>query len=102
MSTRFFLVSYLPTYAAMLYLLVLVWADAGPGTSFKRAWQTATDLTAAQVVLLILLIMLIAILVMPLQLGLVRILEGAWPAWFGGSLSVKWQVKRKEKLETAA
>ena len=55
MNTRFFLVNYLTTYVALLYLLVLVWAGRGRGTSFERAWQTASRLTATQIVLIALL-----------------------------------------------
>ena len=56
---RFYLVGYLPTYAAALFLLVLVWAGA-PGwsgrkdhqLSFTAAWATASHLSLGEVVML--------------------------------------------------
>lgn len=101
MGTRFFIVGFLPTYAALLFLLVLVWAVDGPGTSFKRAWKVAAGLTATQIVLIIILVLLVSLLVVPFQLGLVRVLEGAWPAWLGG-WSIGRQFARKTALEAQA
>jgi hypothetical protein len=49
---RFYLVGYLPTYAAALFVLVLVWAGArswdgrlNHQISFKTAWATASICT---------------------------------------------------------
>lgn len=102
MNTRFFLVGYLTTYVALLFLLVLIWADRGRDISFNRAWQTASQLTAAQIVLVLLLVLVLAVLLTPFQLGLVRVLEGAWPLWLGGAWSTKRKLKRKQILESAA
>ncbi|MEW9529461.1 hypothetical protein [Microbispora sp. NPDC049125] len=77
---RFFLVGYLPSYAAALFLLVLLWSGAPGELRFSRAWKTAADLDAGQVLLLILAITLAALVAQPLQLRLVRLLEGYWPA----------------------
>ncbi|MFI5914339.1 hypothetical protein [Dactylosporangium sp. NPDC051541] len=101
-GTRFFLVGYLPTYIALLYLLVLAWAVRGPGTSFTRAWRTATQLTAAQIVFVALLVLIIAVLLTPFQLGLVRVLEGAWPDRLGGDWSLERQRDRRKRLLAAA
>jgi len=79
---RFFLVSYLPTYAATVYILVLVWAGApGHEIDFGRAWKTAAALSGGEILLLAVAITLGAHLVHPLQLALVRIIEGYWPTW---------------------
>ncbi len=56
-SGRFFLVSYLPTYAASIFVLVLVWAGApvwlhhGRPLSFNRAWHTASGLGVGEVLM---------------------------------------------------
>ncbi|MEW2144211.1 hypothetical protein AB0869_15510 [Micromonospora vinacea] len=97
LGIRFFLVGYLPTYAASLFLLMLIWADGGQGTSFKRAWQVASDLTASQIVLMTLAVLLLGLMLGPLQLGVVRFLEGAWPAWLSQHAR-KWHLRRKGKL----
>ncbi|GAB3831892.1 hypothetical protein ACFPIJ_29250 [Dactylosporangium cerinum] len=102
MTARFFLVSYLPTCAALLFLLVLGWAAYGPGTSFRRAWRVATALSPTQVVLLVLLATVVAVLLMPFQLWFVRLLEGTWPGWLGGTLSVERQKARRSELARAA
>ena len=56
---RFDLISYLPTYAAALFLLVLVWAGA-PGLElaakdhrirFTAAWATASHLSLGEVMI---------------------------------------------------
>ncbi|MBO3748371.1 hypothetical protein J5X84_20035 [Streptosporangiaceae bacterium NEAU-GS5] len=76
---RFLLVDYLPTYAGALVILVLVWAGAPGQVDFARAWRTASGLSAGEIVLLGVAITLIAVLGVPLQLALVRVLEGEWP-----------------------
>lgn len=98
MAARFFLVSYLPTYVSLVFLLVLSWAVYGPGTSFKRAWKVASALTVTQIVVLVLLVMVVALLLMPFQLQFVRLLEGAWP----GRRGVRWQQGRKADLARLA
>jgi hypothetical protein len=100
-SARFFRTGYLPTYAAVFYLLLLVWAGApGRAVSFSRAWRTAERLGVAEVLLLALAVALIAVLVQPLQLSVVRVLEGGFPRWLGSGLFRKIQLDRKGKLET--
>jgi hypothetical protein len=102
MTSRFFLLGFLPVYAASIFLLVLAWADGGRGTSFKRAWLVASKLTAAQIALIVLLVLLLTLLLSPFQLPLVRVLEGAWPRRLGGGWSTARQLRRKEALAEAA
>ncbi|MFI9328747.1 hypothetical protein ACIGZJ_14515 [Kitasatospora sp. NPDC052868] len=106
---RFFLLGYLPTYAALVFLLVLVWAGArawaapeGAGLNFKAAWATAAGLGAGELVALVLAVTLLGVLLNPLQLPLVRLFEGAWPRLLGGGLALRRQRRRKRALETAA
>lgn len=83
-SGRFFLVAHLPTYAAATYLLVLCWAGApGADPRFKDAWRTAAALGAGEILLLLIAVTLSALVLHPLQLPLVRLLEGFWPRWCG-------------------
>lgn len=76
---RFFLIGYLPAYAAALFLLVLVWAGAPGQLRFSKAWKTAAALSVGEILLLIVAITLAGLVTQPLQLGLVRLLEGYWP-----------------------
>lgn len=108
-NRRFFLVGYIPIYAALLFLLLLAWAGARgwatpppSGLSFANAWATAAALSVGEVVMLALVVTLIAVLIHPLQLALVRVLEGSWPRWLGTSLARRLQVRRKRRWERAA
>ena len=77
---RFFLVDYLPTYAAGLMLASLVSAGAPGPLEAERVWRTASGLGVGQIVFAALAMTLLAVLFHPLQLPLVRLLEGQWPA----------------------
>lgn len=102
-SSRFVTVSYLPTLAVLLFLLVLIWAGApGARLSFTTAWQRAASLTAGQIFLLAVAVILLAVVLLPLQLALVRLIEGRWPAWLGSGLLRRWHLRRKAALEKAA
>jgi hypothetical protein len=106
---RFYLVNYLPTYAATLYLLTLVWAGArgysnrsGHGISFKAAWTTASRLSVSQVVAIALAVILLAVLLQPFQLAMMRLVEGSWPSWLGARPARWRQKRRKRRLEKEA
>ncbi|MFH8655550.1 hypothetical protein [Streptomyces afghaniensis] len=102
-TRRFFLVGYLPTYAGIWYLLALVWAGApGEGLDPSRAWRTMTRLGAGEIMLTALAVILTAVVTAPLQLSLVRLLEGSWPRWLGAGLGVRWQRVRKRRMAEAA
>jgi hypothetical protein len=102
-SSRFFLIGQLPTYAAAMFLLTLVWAGApGSDLAFGRAWHTASSLGVGEIVLVGLVVTLVAVLVQPLQLALVRLLEGGWPRWLGSGLCRDWQLYVKRGLEKRA
>ena len=103
---RFYLVGYLPTYAAALFLLVLVWAGA-PGWSgrtdhrirFTAAWATASHLSLGEVVLTALAVAMLAVVLQPLQLAMVGLAEGSWPGWLGTKWARRWQRSRRNRLE---
>ena len=105
-GSRFYLVGYLPTYAAVLFLLVLVWAGApgwngrpGHRLSFSAAWSTASHLSLGEVIIIALAVALLAVVLQPLQLAMVGLAEGAWPAWLGTKWARQWQRSRRNRLE---
>ncbi|MFC1437022.1 hypothetical protein ABUW04_02035 [Streptacidiphilus sp. N1-10] len=104
-GSRFFLVDYLPTFAAGLLLTVLVWAGApGPHLDFDRAWHTAADLGIGELTLAATALLLAAMLGRPLQLAVVRLLEGRWPGVLRPlrRLSCSRQQKLRRSLAAAA
>jgi hypothetical protein len=83
-GSRFSLVSYLPTYAAALFLVLLVAAQGPSGqVTFGGALHRLNGLGAATAVLLAAAILVVAVAAHPLQLPLIRLLEGYWPRWAG-------------------
>ncbi|MFE3318164.1 hypothetical protein [Nocardia sp. NPDC059195] len=75
-------VTYLPTVASLLFVLLLLWAGApGPRLDFTAAWKTANALSVTQALLLGLAVTLLTVIAHPFQIPLVRFLEGAWPSW---------------------
>ncbi len=82
-SGWFFLVSYLPTYAGALSILWLARAGApGGALCMRRAWRTAAGLGVGEIVL----ITVVAVVFQPLQLAMVRLLQGGWPDALGAGL----------------
>jgi hypothetical protein len=106
---RFYLVGYLPIYAAALFLLLIVWAGARGwhtpvqgSIDFARAWHTAAGLSIGQVVILLLGVTFAAVLLQPLQLLLLRVLEGEWwPAKIRNA-ACRFQQTRKQRLSKRA
>ncbi|MFF0018089.1 hypothetical protein [Streptomyces sp. NPDC005374] len=79
-GARFFLVDYLPTYTGAIFVLVLIWAGApGNAPDFSDAWRTIADLGTGEVLAIVLAVTLGTVLGHPLQLALMRVLEGDWP-----------------------
>ncbi|MGW6443149.1 hypothetical protein [Lentzea sp. NPDC055074] len=102
MSGRFVLVNYLPTAAGAICVLVLVWAGApGPRLDFGTAWRTAGRIGVGEAFVLVLAVTLLSLLVQPLQLALVRLLEGGWPRFTAGPFRW-WQRRRRGRLARAA
>ncbi|MFG2955386.1 hypothetical protein ACGF5O_16820 [Streptomyces sp. NPDC048291] len=102
---RFFLVSYLPTLALSLFVLVLVRAGApGEQIDLGAAWRAAARLDAGEITLLVLAVTLAALVSHPLQLPLVRLLEGYWPAALRPvrALGVRRQTRLRDRLEAEA
>jgi len=106
---RFYLVGYLPTYAAALFLLVLVWAGArawagrpGQRIRFTAAWETASHLSVGEVVLVALAVALLAVILQPLQCAMMGVAQGSWPAWLGSTWALRWQKRRRDRMAGAA
>jgi hypothetical protein len=102
LSGRFLLVSYVPTAAATVFLKTLLWAGAPGPVSFRVAWRTAAGLGTADVLLVLLGVLTVAVVVAPLQLALVRVLEGGWPGWLGAGGARRLQRRRWHALRAAA
>jgi hypothetical protein len=86
---RFNVVSLLPTTTLVLFILALFTSGA-PGTSpsLRRMLNTIDHLSGTQLAAVALLVLLLALILHPLQLSLVRLLEGYWgPSAVGTSLS---------------
>jgi hypothetical protein len=104
---RFYLIGYLPTYAAALFLL-LVWAGAptwrgrpGRRIRFTTAWATASHLSLGEVVMVALAVALLAVILHPLQLALVNLAQGSWPRCLGASWARQRQKDRRDRLARA-
>jgi hypothetical protein len=103
LASRFFRTGYLPTYAGAMFVLVVVWAGApGSSVSFGRAWRIAAALGVAEVLLIVVCVTVAAVLFQPLQLAMVRVLEGGWPAGLGTGVGLALQRRRKRWLAAAA
>jgi hypothetical protein len=106
---RFYLISYLPTYAAAPFLLLLVWAGApawhgrpGQRIRFTTAWATVSHLTLSEVVMVALAVVLLAVILQPLQLALVNMAQGSWPACLGATWARQRQKNHRDRLARAA
>ena len=87
-GSRFAAVSQIPTYAAALYVALLVTAGApAEHVDFTKAVHRLDQLSATTALVLGLAILLVALVLHPLQLPLVRLLEGYWPGHFGRTLA---------------
>ena len=102
MGTRFALIGLLPGGFLALFVLALVWSGApGDAPDLDRVLDHARDLDAWAGGLLFLALVVTALVLQPLQLGLVRALEGYWPARVR-ALGLDRQQRRYDTLATAA
>lgn len=103
---RFNLVGLLPLAVLSVFVLVLAWSGAFTGSpDLSEAVQEAVELATADAVLLVIAVLALAVILQPLQLSLVRCLEGYWGGgWIGGFLSqvgVSRHRARRRRLEAA-
>ncbi|GGK00620.1 hypothetical protein GCM10011583_35100 [Streptomyces camponoticapitis] len=102
---RFFVIGYVPVCACFLFVLLLVWAGApGAALDWDAAWRRVGTLGAGGAVLLVFATLVVALALHPLQLPLVRLLEGYWPSWCGALTrrGVRGQERRRQRLIRAA
>lgn len=109
LGPRFNLVGVLPTVMLFVFVLALYWSGA-PQRS-PDVWavvQRVEQIGAKDGILLALGVLLFALLMQPLQLSLVRVLEGYWDVpllpWVGTILSkpgILWHEYRRSILEKA-
>ena len=105
LSARGRVVSLLPVVAAGLFITAILAAGApGAEPSLHRAWQVLRGLSASQVLLLTVALVIVALLLDPLQLRLVRLLEGYWPPRLAivARRSHKRQRNRRDRAAQAA
>jgi len=98
LSGRFLLTGLLPTVACGIFLIGLLAAGA-PGRDFspQRAWAGVAALGNGQLLILGLAVVLTALVMAPLQLALVRLLEGGWPAWLCREWARRRQRRRRDQ-----
>ncbi len=95
-GSRFSLVSYLPTYAAALFLALLVAAQGSSGhVDFALALHRLSSLDAAGVLFLAAAVLVVAVAAHPLQLPLIKLAEGYWPRWAGGISRLALRAQRR-------
>jgi hypothetical protein len=104
-GSRFSLVSYLPTYAAVVFLAVLV-AGGAPLDRFDpaQASDRLATLGGVELAAIVLGVVLLAVVLHPLQLPLVQLLEGYWPRslrWLTAA-GVSRQQRKRSALESQA
>jgi hypothetical protein len=101
---RVTLIGLLPTAMLVLWILFLVWGGApSDAPSVNRFVDHLADLSTTEVLLGFLALLGFAILSQPLQLPLVRLLEGYWPAAADRLANRRREAhrKRRAKLEAA-
>ncbi|MBB5868623.1 hypothetical protein F4553_002002 [Allocatelliglobosispora scoriae] len=97
---RFFIVAFLPTALAGLFVIVLVQAGAPGGVDLTALWRNMTHTSVAAILVALVLSLMLALLLSPALLGLVRTLEGLWPRWLRplSSLGIWRQGRRRDRL----
>jgi hypothetical protein len=95
-GSRFSLVSFLPTYAAALFVVLLVAAQGPSGqVRFAGALHRLGGLGAVGALFLAAAVLVVAVATHPLQLPLIRLLEGYWPRWAGLATRLAVRAQRR-------
>ena len=104
LGVRMFLVGYLPTFAAGAVLGVLALARVPGGLRFADAWHAVTTMTLGQALAGLLVLTMLVVLLHPLQLPMIRLLEGYWPRWAEpvSAFGRRRQERRRRTLTSAA
>jgi len=107
LGLRFTLVGVLPIAALVLYVAGLsLSVRAGGAPDLAALAKFAHELTAADALGVVVAIIVLAFLLQPLQLSLVRLLEGYWDgsrlAGAAATIAVAWHRRQRKKLEAAS
>lgn len=99
---RLFLTGFVPAFAMAALITVLVWAGAPTESpQFSAAWKTAASLGIGQVIIAVVVLSVVVLVLQPLQLPMVRLLEGYWPRWLGRPGRC-WAAFRRRRLAAKA
>ncbi|NGY65330.1 hypothetical protein G7043_41195 [Lentzea sp. NEAU-D13] len=99
---RLFLTNFVPTFAMVAMIAILIWAGApAKAPQFTNAWKTAATLGIGQVIIAVVLISVLVLVLQPLQLPMMRLLEGYWPRWTARP-GVWWQNRKRDRLAKQA
>lgn len=95
LGQRFTLVDLLPSALLGLFILALVWGGApGDPPDLDRFVAHVEDLSGVEAVLLALALLGFALITQPLQLGLVRLMEGYWGMTSAAEAIAGWGRRR--------
>jgi hypothetical protein len=99
LGQRFTLIDLLPSALLGLFILALVWGGApGDAPDLDRFVARVEDLSGVEGVLLAVALLGFALVTQPLQLGLVRLMEGYWGASRGADMLAARARKRHLRL----
>ncbi|HYO90361.1 MAG TPA: hypothetical protein VEQ40_01950 [Pyrinomonadaceae bacterium] len=105
LGMRFNLIGLLPSTFLFLFVTALYWSGA-PATApnLPQVYERVKDLEAKESIIIVIVLLVFSLLVHPLQLSLVKILEGYWggvfPLTFFSRLGTKRHRKRRTELES--
>ena len=106
LGVRFNLVGLFPSTVLLLFVLALYWSGApAHAPDLRVVYQRIQSLGTKESVLLLVAILAFSLVIHPLQLSLVKMLEGYWSSFFPISIMKKWGTewhrKRRQRLDEA-
>lgn len=105
LGLRFNLIGLLPSTFLFLFVMALYWSGA-PATApnLQQVYERIKDLGAKESIIIVIALLVFSLVVHPLQLSLVKMLEGYWSGVFPftilSRLGKDWHRSRRLKLET--
>ncbi|HEY0406789.1 MAG TPA: hypothetical protein VGC89_13745 [Pyrinomonadaceae bacterium] len=105
LGMRFNLIGLLPSTFLFLFVTALYWSGA-PATApnFQQVYERVKVFGAKESIIIVIALLVFSLVVHPLQLSLVKLLEGYWSSVFPFTilswLGLKWHHYRRHKLES--
>ena len=100
LGVRFRVVSMLPVAVLELFVLALLWSGApGHPPHLSRVVQHAARLSLTEGIFLALALIVVTVILEPMQLALVRLLEGYWGE---SAVGVSWPGRARRSTRPAA